>query len=179
MQPVDGATSDNSATILARWNRFFTALETWVPDQGPHFINNTLTVLASDYHILHKPTVAYSPWANGTVESLMRIVLTALLSMMFELKMAPQDWKEIISAIPTIINYAGLERLGYNNDGTLRSPLQVMTGILPNRPIARIISFTSETSNVITVSQVDATKLFNIDALQSNLHQLHRDVSEK
>ena len=91
------------------------------------FINDTLTVLANDYRILHKPTVEYSPWANGTVESLMRTVLAALRSIMLELKLAPQDWKDIITSIQTIINSTGLERLGKNGDGTLRSPLKVMT----------------------------------------------------
>lgn len=56
---------------------------------GTSFYQHTLGVLGNDYHILHKPTVIYSPWANGTVESLMRTVLVALRSMMFDLILAP------------------------------------------------------------------------------------------
>jgi len=33
--------------------------------------------LAKDHRIRHNFTVAYSPWANGTVESLMRSILSA------------------------------------------------------------------------------------------------------
>ena len=179
LEPVDGAPSENAAVVLAKWNRIFTPPEIWVSDQGPHFINDPLSIIANDYRILHKPTVAYSPWANGTVESLMRTVRAALRSMMLELKLAPQDWKEIITSIPTILNSAGLDRLGSNDDGTLRSPLQVMTGIIPNRPITRIIPATGSIVNAINFSEAEGQKLINIDALQNNLHHLHKDVSEK
>lgn len=179
LEPVDGATAENAAIILSRWNRIFTAPDIWVSDQGPHFMNNTMEILANEFHILHKPTMAYSPWANGTVESLMRTVLAALRSMMLDLKLAPQDWKEIITAILSIINSAGLERLGSNSDGTLRSPLQVMTAISPNRPITRIIPTNSSVISGITISEADGKKIININNLQEDLQKLHKDVAAK
>lgn len=178
LEPVDGATYENAAVILARWNRVFTFPVIWVFDQGPHFINDTLSALAGDYQILHKPTIAYSPWANGTVQSLMRTVLAALRAMILELRLASQDWKEITTAIPLIINSAGFER-GNGKDGPLRSPLQVMTGILLNRPITRIKPSSSSTSSAITLPESASKKIFNITALQNGLQKMHKDVAKK
>lgn len=104
LEPVDGATSENDAVKLAMWTRVFTLTEIWVFDRGPHFKNNFSSALEKYFHIVHKPSVAYSPWANGTVESLMRSVFAALEAIMFELKLALQDQKEINTAIITIIN---------------------------------------------------------------------------
>jgi len=176
--PVDAADSENAARILSQWIRTFTAPEIWISDQGPHFINETLSALAQDFHILHQPTVAYAPWANGTAESLMRNILAALTALILELKLAPQDWKEIISAVQTILNSASLPRLGRNEDGSLRSPLQVMTGIRPNRPIARIEKTTSihETKLLDTAR---AAQIINIQELQNAVDLLHKDVSTK
>lgn len=179
LEPVNGATAENAVTHLARWNRVFTSPEVWISDQGPHFINDTLSQLASDYHILHKPVVAYSPWANGTVESIMRTVQAALRAVMLELKLAPQDWKEVISSLPTILNSAGLDRLGKNDDGSLRSPLQVMTGIKPNRPMSRILPSNLKTIQSKMIHTVRQSQKTYINNLQTSLENMHKDVSEK
>lgn len=151
----------------------------WVSDQSPYFMDTTLAVVPNDYHTLHKPTFAHFPWANGTVESLMRTVLAAFRCMMFELKLAPQAWKAIISAIPTIINSARLERLGNNKDRSCLSSFQVMTALIPSCTVGRIFSSNSDTLNGVTVTDVESQKLITINGLQIVLHQLHRDVIEK
>lgn len=69
----------------------------------------------------------------------MRTVLAALRAMILELRHAPQDWKQIITATYTIINCARLEDLGTSKDAALQSPLQVMIGLLPSQPVSRII----------------------------------------
>lgn len=65
--------------------RVLTTPNFWVSDQGSHFINETLRLLAEDYLITHKPTVAYAPWANGTMGRLNRDLLAVLRSMLAEL----------------------------------------------------------------------------------------------
>lgn len=179
IEPVDSANAENAALILAKWNRVFTAPSIWVSDQGPQFINSAMDLLATDYHILHKPVVAYSTWANGTVEALMRTILAAFRAMLLELKLAPQNWKDIVHAIPVVLNGARLERLGRNEDGRLRSPLQVMTGILPNRSIARIVPNDAPTNTSHTLSDAHAQQLIEIGKFQSLLDQMHKAVSEK
>lgn len=84
----------------------------WICPQETRFIHIMLEVLANGYHNLHKLTVVYSPWANGSVGYQMCTVHAVLRSTKLEIKLASQDWKEIIIAITTIINSTGLERLG-------------------------------------------------------------------
>lgn len=77
MELIDRVSSKNAAVVLARWNRVFTFPEIWASDKDSHSIENTLSALAEDYHILHIPTIAYSSWPKDTVASLMRTVLGA------------------------------------------------------------------------------------------------------
>lgn len=133
------ASALHAAGVLARWQRTFTAPLYWVSDQGAHFVNALLQSMARDFNIQHKPTVAYSPWVNGTVERLNRDILAAMRSILAELKMAPQDWTLVIDQIPSILNEAPEERLGRNPDGSTRSPLQVMTGIRPRRALLQVM----------------------------------------
>jgi len=64
LAPTSNANGEFAAATLARWNRTFSAPSFWVSDQGPHFINEVLETMAKSHNIVHKPTVAYSPWAN-------------------------------------------------------------------------------------------------------------------
>jgi len=65
LAPTSNANGEFAAATLARWNRTFSAPSFWVSDQGPHFINEVLETMAKSHNIVHKPTVAYSPWANA------------------------------------------------------------------------------------------------------------------
>lgn len=79
LEPFIHATAAHAAQILARWIRKVSPPEFWVSDQGSHFINYVIRLLADAYHLKHCPTVAYCPWANCTVERLSRDVLGVYL----------------------------------------------------------------------------------------------------
>ncbi len=128
----------HTAEVLARWLRVFTAPDVWVSDQGSHFRNAVMEQLASEHHIRHSFSVAYSPSANGTVKSLTRSLLSACRAILAELKLEPQDWASVIPAIASALNEASMDRLGRRPDGLARSPLEVMTGILPQAPLASL-----------------------------------------
>lgn len=97
--PVDGATSENTAAIFPKQNLVFTASDLWESNQGLSFISFTLKSLAADNHILNKPVVEHSPWANDTVDVFTRITLGALQPLMLMLKLTPRDCKKIMTAI--------------------------------------------------------------------------------
>lgn len=110
----------------------------------------------------------------------MRIVLSVIRSMLFELKLAPQYWQDIIQAIPGVLHFFGLERLSHNKDGSLLSPLlEVMTGITPNRAINCIIPSTSDPICTGILTNAHAQQTLNIENLQSAFTNLQKDVSEK
>ena len=176
LEPTTSADSEHTAEVLARWNRVFTTPKVWVSDQGSHFKNEVLDHLAKTYRIRHNFTVAYSPWANGTVESLMRSILSATRAMIAELKLAPQDWASVIPTIASVLNEASLDRLGRRPDGIARSPLEAMTGIAPNRPVLRILPNSPKLTEEKTLEYARATQVIAISELQSALDQVHKDV---
>lgn len=179
LAPSEKASAEHTAETLTRWNRTFTVPVYWVSDQGSHFINETLLEMASTYKISHKPTVAYSPWSNGTVERLNRDVLRAMRAMLGELKLAPHDWASVIDAIQTVLNESACPRLGRNPDGTTRTPLQVMTGIRPNRGLVRILHSQIEHSSPCTMDQSEAERIISITQLQQTLYEMHKEVNHK
>lgn len=176
--PTSNATAEHAAETLARWQRTFTAPCFWVSDQGPHFINEVLSTMANTFNIQHKPTVAYSPWVNGTVERLNRDILAALRSLLAELKLGPQDWPAVINILPTILNEASEERLGKNSDGTTRSPLQVMTGIRPRRLLVEVMTGQEQVRAPLSIERAVAERLCDLPKLQESLALMHKEVHE-
>lgn len=130
LEPTESVDSEHAASVIARWTRTFTAPDIWVSDQGPHFKPKALKHLAKTHLIRHNLTVAYTPCVNGTVESVMRSVVSAMRSMIAELKLGPQDWLSVLPAVASALNETSLDRLGRRPDGITRSPLEVMTVIL-------------------------------------------------
>lgn len=112
--------------------RTFAAPEVWVSDQGTHFKSEIRRLLASTNGVRHHIIVAYSLWANGTVELLMRHVLSALRALTLKLPLAPVDWKCVLPLVATALHWAPLERLGRRANSIARCPIEAFTGIPPS-----------------------------------------------
>lgn len=179
LSSTTSATAAHAAETLSRWQRTFTAPVYWVSDQGAHFINAVMSDMADAFNIKHRPTVAYSPWVNGTVERLNRDILAALRAMLGELKLAPQDWVSVIDIIPSVLNEASESRLGRNQDGTMRSPLEVMTGIRPRRAILQVIPEREGVNTPYVVERGIAERICKISDIQEALTGLHKDVKKR
>lgn len=82
------ASAENSATTMAPWNLVLTTPRIWISDQGLHFFDNALQFLSTSRHIHHILKVAYSPWANSSVEALMRPVRKGIKDLTGELRLA-------------------------------------------------------------------------------------------
>ena len=174
--PTTNASSDFAARALARWIRTFTAMTTWVSDQGTHFKNEVMNILANDYRITHHFTTAYSPWSNGTVEAVNRNVMSACRALTTEAKLGPHDWPELVPVLESIINEAPTARLGKRSDGVSRSPLEVMTGLKPRRSILRGATGIHGSKSLI-LDRVRAEQSFNIEKLQKDLDLMHKSVN--
>ena len=55
------ADAETAAEALSKWITVFTAMDMWVSDQGSHFKNMLMRILASDFKIRHHYVTAYSP----------------------------------------------------------------------------------------------------------------------
>lgn len=96
--------SENTAEVLRRWKRIFTAPKLWVSYQGSSFKNEVIAQRAWTNRIRHKISVAFSPWVHGTVESLMCSVLSETKAMIAELKLAPKDCSSVLPDIASSLN---------------------------------------------------------------------------
>lgn len=136
LYPAATTDATHAAQKLHRWIRVFSPMQMWISDQGSHFKNEILANLSSVYRITHQFTVAYSPWINGTVEICMKHIKAACAALRSELRLGPQNWPLLLDIVMGALNSAPLPRLGRDEDGNYRTPLQVMTGLKPNRIFA-------------------------------------------
>lgn len=165
--------------MLSRWQHTFTVPLYWVSDQGAHFINDVMKTMSEAFNIQHHPTVADSPWVNGTVERLNRDILCVVRAMLGELKLAPQDWVSIIDNLPSVLNEAPEARLGRNKDGTTRTALEVMTGKRPRRAIIQVMSQHEVRNTPCTLERASSERLCSITDIQESLSELHKDVKKR
>lgn len=182
--PTRLADAECASTEIGRWIRVFSAMHWWVSNQGCHFRNRMMQTMASTHRIRHSFTAAYSPWVNGTVENAMRHVRVACTSLLFELRLGPQDWPLVISMVMSALNEAPLTRRGRSSTGTYLCPLEVMTGISRRRAEFRIDTLSAPSSqnspdDKLSISEVRLKQLLNIQELHIALDNLHKDVSRK
>lgn len=107
----------------------------------------------------------------------MRSALSYTRAMLAEPKLAPTDWSSVIPAIASALNSTGHERLGHRADGVARTPLQVMTGIRPERPILQIIPSSQNPLDAKTLPLGRAVQVMKIDELQRSLYVPHKEVT--
>ncbi|KAF0700908.1 Aste57867_8594 [Aphanomyces stellatus] len=125
----DVANAQVVARCLLQWFAVFGVCYHWVTDQGSHFKNE---VIAELQHVLgahHHFTTARCPWANGTVESAMKITLKTFRSLLsewlmqlVEWLMQPSQWRLIVPVVMLVVNQTPSESIG----GV--APITAMTG---------------------------------------------------
>lgn len=177
--PTEAANEEKTASELARWIRVFTVMRYWISDQASYFKNQVMKHLADEHRVKHNFTVAYSPWVNGTVESCMKHIMSACRALQSELKMGPQDWPLLVGAIMTDLNEAPLKRLGTVEDGTYRTPLEVMTGLKPVRSQLEIISREGKASKKSSLEQARVLQLLKIEELHNVFGSMHKETEGK
>ena len=176
--PAASAEADEVSKAISRWIDVFTAMDVWVSDQGSHFKNTVIKLLAGQYRINHHFVTAYSPWSNGSIERCCREVLRAATAILSELRLAPQDWPSIVNIIQKVLNESPLRRLGKNKDGNFRTPLEVMTGLKPCRTnLAPSVEYKKAQGK--TMEEAKCSQLIKIDDLQGAMDDMHKDVFER
>ena len=70
--PVISANTDSVVLALLDWFKLFGIVQRWCSDQGSHFLNAVMALLAQKLRIHHHLTAVYAPWSNGQVERVNR-----------------------------------------------------------------------------------------------------------
>ncbi|KAH9150893.1 hypothetical protein AeRB84_006365, partial [Aphanomyces euteiches] len=140
----------------------------WVTDQGSHF---NIEVIAELQHMLgahHHFTTARGPWANGTVESAMKITLKTFRAFLSEWLMQPEQWRQIVPIVMLVLKQTPSETIG----GI--APITAMTGSKPMSPLDLIpIPGSAE---VVTLQELWDCRLQELAALQDAVEKMHQKV---
>ncbi len=109
----------------------------------------------------------------------MRHVQAAVRALTWEMKLGLGDWPELIKMVQTILNETPVKRLRMREDGVYRSPLEVMTGILPSRYHLSLPQIESKTVECKSIETVRARQLTKLEALQGAIESMHIYVEQK
>ncbi|ETV85604.1 hypothetical protein H257_03310 [Aphanomyces astaci] len=106
--------ADAAATAQCLIPRFttFGCVDTWVPDDGSHFKNEVIEKVQKLVGAHHHITTANSPWANGTVEVVNRLVLRAVKALLSEMKLNADEWPHVLPLVKGALNHQPADRLG-------------------------------------------------------------------
>ena len=67
LMPVTTLDPVSTADCRLQWFARFGTENTWVSDQGTHFLNDTMDEVRDRTKSSHHFTLPYTPWSNGTV----------------------------------------------------------------------------------------------------------------
>jgi hypothetical protein len=167
--PTKDATAVFVKQCLLQWFAVFGVCYEWVSDQGTHFKNQ---VIAELQHVLgahHHFTTARCPWANGTVEIVMRHVLRLFRSCLSEWRMATNQWVEAHQVIMLVLNQLPSPSIGNV------SPVTAMSG-RPAMALTDLIALPGSLK-AATLEEVATAQKEAIKEAREALDAMHKEMS--
>ena len=159
--PSKEPSADCVADALVDWNSRHSAAKIWISDNGSHFKNHIMERLAETYGVDHHYTAPYSPWANGSVERVNRVVNRLFRVLLAKKRLNAARWHVILNLVVTGINMVP-SRFRSN-----KSPFELYTGRIPRTP-----------SDVILSEADILTRPLNSDEIASYLEQFRIDLDK-
>jgi len=162
-------TAESTAAALLTWSANFGVPKVWVSDGASHYVNAVISELNERLSVNHKVVVAHSPWANGTVESMMSQILRVLRALLSEWRMQEHDWPLLVPVIQGILNHAPSFRLGG------RAPIEAYTGLPASRPLSTLMH--PETKIVKSIEEIDESLKQELRLLALRRNEMHKEVA--
>jgi hypothetical protein len=164
------ADSSSVATHLLDWIADFGIPKIQVSDQGSHFKNRVITEINRKLRSHHHFTTAYSPFANGSIEIIVKDFLTTLKKLRFETNTPAKQWQSLLPMIQFALNHSP------RKDKCNLSPVEIMTGIKPSNDLDAIFApFNAKFSSKPLPLQ-DLKK--HVEELAVSLSLMHKAVDE-
>ena len=163
--------ADAAATAAALMDWFTTAgmVTTWVSDGGSHFKNEVMEKVRKLVGAHHHVITAYSPWANGSVEVVNRMLLRALKALLSEWRLPVNHWPVVLPLAQGALGHQPSDRLG----GV--APATSFGGFPASTPLSGIVH--PVTKEVFEIDWLEKTQQKHVTELRSALAKLHREVS--
>ncbi|GMF41581.1 unnamed protein product [Phytophthora fragariaefolia] len=167
--PCIDATSDQAYARLLDWFKRFGVVRLWVSDQGAHFKNQVIARLQSALGAHHHFTLAYTPWANGTVEVVNREVLKSVKALLSERKLQTTYWPRVLPVVQAALNSMPSDRLGG------ATPLTAFTA-LPGESQLRSILHPQDPLEA-SVTWVEAEITNHLQTVRAALDGMHAEMT--
>ena len=131
-----------------------------------------MKLLAEKMGLQHHITLAYCPWANGSVEIVGKELLWTMRAVVSELGFSATDWVSLLPLVQFIINHRERDVLKG------RTPIEVMTGTAPAAPLDLVmwdgVQLKDATGHVVEWERVEQY----CDRLIAALDQVHQEVRD-
>lgn len=183
---------------LRRWESLLGRAEWLVSDQGSHFNNKWMEAYVAEskvlYHVMspnfegvlasnevetgdestavpqrHHFTMAYCPWANGTVENVNRHVLALIKIMTSEARVGLEQWPALLPNMAAALNDARSYRNHHH------SPRELFMGQKSVNPLDVLYSAKTDTVRHVTFSSKEYDAKFQ--QLVESMEVIHKEVA--
>jgi hypothetical protein len=158
------------AINLIDWIADFGIPKIQVSDQGSHFKNKVISEINSQLKSRHHFTTAYSPFANGSIEIIVKDFLTTLKKLRFETNTPASQWRSLLPMIQFALNHSPRKDKGNY------SPVELMTGIKPSNSLDALFAPFNTKFSSKPLSLEDLKK--NVEELAGSLELMHKAVDE-
>nr|CCA25476.1 AlNc14C300G10369 [Albugo laibachii Nc14] len=175
LEPCRAADAAACADAHLRWFSLFGECKNWVSDQGTHFLNAVINhmkrALGANYHF----TTARRPWANGTVERLMRELVRCTRVLLNEWRLQPSDWCRLLPVVQLILNPSPSPSM-HNVP-----PITAMTGLNAMKLKDRIVVQSDPiiVSSLKDVFRRQRAQLESLAVALNNMHKMTADAYRK
>jgi hypothetical protein len=169
--PAATADAEQTAGALMDWFSCHGIVTTWVSDGGSHFKNEVMDKVKKMIGGHHHITTPHTPWANGTVEVVNRLVLRGLKTLTSEMKLRVEEWYRVLPLVQSALNQQPADRLG----GV--PPVTAFQGLPATPPLSGFVH--PRTKEVLTVDWLSKAHLKHMKELQVAMEAMHREVSER
>ena len=143
-----------------------------ITDGGSHFKNRAMELMTQQMGIQHHITLAYCPWANGSVEIVGKELLWTTRAVISELGYSATDWGLVLPLINYVLN--SRERDVLNG----HCPIEVMTGRKPVTPTKLVlwegVLLKDATGHTIEWDRISR----HCDRLVAALDKMHREIRD-
>ncbi|GMF09609.1 unnamed protein product [Phytophthora lilii] len=164
--PSQTADAGTTFIVLLDWFASFGVCRSWVSDQGTHIKNAVIEDMQHALGAHHHFTTSRCPWANGTVEVVMRETLRCCRALLSEWRLRPREWPRVIKIVQLVLNNTPSPSLG----GV--APVTAMTGLSAMGPSDHIAI--PGPVELATLAEIQTVQRVNVVKLQQALERMHK-----
>ncbi len=168
--PAISPTKEMAASALISFFSHFGVARVWVSGGGSHFVNSVLaefaSLVGSDHHIV----LAYSAWANGPAERMVKELIRVLTALCSEHQLPYEDWPQLVPVAELALNTIVSPMRG-------RSAVEIVTGRTDAQALTAILLHKDERWSMEEIKTYTIQQY--VLQLRTYLDSAHQDVKEK